>query len=194
MVHQLYDCACPTDCTAATLPAVNFADCPTGVTDELSEIAEIFLDDITNTAGVGGDELGFTNLPEDVTGAAPGWYGSAKRLFVIGDLPAAENTTRTLPKGWTKKTGSTWTLTADILDATAENYAFIRALQCGQKVGLAWKTNGGFIYGSVIATVVSADWVLARGEDSYAIGQIVLSFKSDCLPTRAEDPEAEIAA
>lgn len=194
MVHQLYDCSCPTSCDAITLPSPNFADCPNGVIDELSEIGEIFLDDLTTTGGEGSDELDFTNLPKEVTGAGPGWYGSAHRLFVIGDLPAAENTTRTLPKGWTKKTGSTWTMTVDILDATAENYAFIRHLQCGQRVGLAWKTNGGFIYGSVIATVQSADWLLARGEDSYAIGQIVLTFKAPCLPPRAEDPEAEIAA
>lgn len=192
--HQLYDCTCPTNCESATLPAVSFADCAFGVTDELSEIGEIFLDDLTMTGGEGGDEFGFANLPTDVTGAAPGWYGSAKRLYVIGDLPASEGTTRTLPKGWVKKGNSTWTLTADIMDATDENYAFVRSLQCGQRVGLAWKTNGGYVYGSVVATVTSSDWVLARGEDTYAIGQIVLTFKGSCLPTRAEDPEAEMAA
>ena len=113
---------------------------------------------------------------------------------MIGDLPAADSPTRTIHKGWVKTLPKTWTMTVDILDATDENYAFVRSLQCGQKVGLAWKTNGGYVYGSVIATVTSADWVLARGEDSYAIGQIVLTFKGRCLPTRAEDPEAEIAA
>lgn len=193
MLHQLYDCSCPTDCTS-TLPSVSFGSCPAEVTDELSEIGEIFLDDLTTTGGEGGDELDFTNLPQNVTGAAPGWYGSAKQLFVIGDLPAADSPTRTIHKGWVKTLPKTWTMTVDILDATDENYAFVRSLQCGQKVGLAWKTNGGYVYGSVIATVTSADWVLARGEDSYAIGQIVLTFKGRCLPTRAEDPEAEIAA
>lgn len=190
--YQLYDCGCPTDCTTATLPQPLFADCPTGVTDELSEIGEIYLDDLTEDEITG--ETEFTSLPTSVTGVAPGWYGSARRLYVIGDLPAAERTTRTLPKGWVKNGTSTWTLTADIMDATGENYAFVKALQCGKKVGLAWKTNGGYVYGSVIATVLNADWVLARGEDSYSIGQIVLQFKGTCLPDRAEDPEAGMAA
>lgn len=190
--YQLYDCDCPEECDNATLSEVKFADCAAGVTDELSEIGELFLDDLTTDETSG--EYEFTNLPTSVAGVAPSWYGSARRLYVIGDLPAAERTQRTIHKGWVKTGKGTWTLTADILDATNENYNFIKNLQCGAKVGAAWKTNGGYIYGSVIATVINADWVLARGEESYAIGQIVLQFKGTCLPDREEDPEAEMAA
>jgi hypothetical protein len=188
MIYQLYDCECPDDCTARTLPAVSFADCVEGVDEELSEISEIYLDDITLNPTSGEEE--FTDLPTSVASAGPSWYGDARRLLVVGDLPEGTQTSRTLHKGWVKKGVSTWQLTADIMDTNDTNYNFIKSLQCGWRVGLAWATMGGKIYGSVIASVVSSDWVLARGEDAYSIGKLVLEIKADCLPDRADDPEA----
>lgn len=192
--YQLFDCACPTDCVENELPSVEVADCPAEVILEESEIQEVYLDDIVRNEQSGEEE--FANLPAEVTGAEPGWYGDAVKINTIGDLPPSEDTPRRIHKGWVKYGVSTWTLNIDIMEASESMYNLIRWMQCnkGKLVGAAWKTMGGYIYGTAKASIASANWNLDRGEEGVAIGQIVLEIKADCLPPRELDPELAPAA
>ncbi len=187
-MNQLYDCNCPETCEDFTMPAFSFADCTAAVKEEESEISHIYLDTITTNSETGEKE--FSNLPPSVGSATVGWYGSAAVLVGIGDLPASEKTQRTISLRRVKFGVKTYTLNFDIDDVTAENYAALKALNCGQEVGLAWGTIGGRIYGSVIATVIAADPIFDRGEDAYVRYNLQLQFKAYCPPDMAEDPEA----
>lgn len=189
MNEQLYDCACPEGCDDFTMPTFNFADCATAVKEEESEIVHLFLDTVVTNEQSGEKE--FSNLPDSVSGAAVGWYGGAAKLIGIGDMAAPEKTQRVISGRRTKFGLKTYLLNFDIDDVTDENYEAVRKLNCGQEVGFAFATIGGRIYGSIIGTVVAADPIFERGEDTYVRYNIQLQWKAHCPPPMAADPEAE---
>lgn len=196
MPLNLYTCpSCPEDCDDFVMPAVNFADCSDAVTEEESEISELFLD-VPSDDGAG--NITAANGPGDWTSAgawtsALAQSGSGVRhLIGIGDKGAGDQTSRTISRGRTKYGAKTFTLNFTIDDVTSENYELVRGLECGIDVIFWYQTKGGYLYGGSegIKGTAQADWILDRGDGTYAVGQITITWKAECNPQRIVSPIA----
>jgi len=178
------------------MPAVDFSDCSDAVEEEESEISELFMSTIQDD---GNGNLSVAGAPGDWTSAGS-WAGAisnsgagaVRHLIGIGDKGAGDQTSRTISRGRIKFGEKTFTLNFSIDDVKSVNYDFIRALECGVDVGFWYQTKGGYLYGGPtgIKATAQADWILDRGEGTYAVGQITLTWKAPCNPPRIESPIA----
>jgi len=193
---NIYTCpSCPEDCDSFVMPSVNFADCVDSVTEEESEISELFLDTPVDD---GSGNITAANGPGDWTSASS-WASAiqqsgsgVRHLIGIGDKGPGEQSERTISRGRTKYGSKTFTVNFSIDDVTTENYELIRSLECGIDVIFWYQTKGGYLYGGTegIKGTAKADWDLQRGDGTYANGVITITWKAGCNPQRIVSPIA----
>lgn len=184
-----YDCpACPTDCSALTLPAADTADCLAVYNLLEGEITDIWISAVQKNATTGEKEA--SAPPTDWTTKA-GYEGVSglEWLEGVGDLAAPDATEATgVPKFQRLILTRTFTLTFDVTHATIANYDFMRALQCGYDVAFWYGMYGEWVFGGAegVHATVDAAPIHERGEGNPFRMQLVLSWKAKCSPPAAE--------
>ncbi|MDZ7876067.1 MAG: hypothetical protein U5L45_00270 [Saprospiraceae bacterium] len=189
--------ACPTDCSPLVLPILDVnQDCFSAESVYTSQITDIILMSKTNGLGVA------NTFPTAHTAAA--WAtvidntdvtgSKAKRIRVVGTMPAPEVTTVTLPKFKTITKYRTYTLTGAIQQFTQNNFEFLKNLMCGGFAGYVWFCTEDFIFGGLSAQMaievktVDANIVFDGGdENSYMTGNIVVTFRTTTFPPSASN-------
>lgn len=109
-------------------------------------------------------------------------------LYVDGDLPAPEEETFTF-KTFTKVLSRTFTAAFDNIDVSDDNYTWARDLDAGGKFWFAFETDGGKLYGWMLADI-NANIILARGNDSIETLNMTAVWTEFCKPPRYDSPFA----
>jgi len=178
------------------MPVVSFADCVDAVTEEESEISEVFMtvpvDDGNGNITAQGGPSDWTSASAWAAAISNSGNGQVRHLVVVADKGAGDQTSRTLSRGRIKYGTKTHTMNITIDDVTDENYNLIRNLECGVDVVIWYQTSGGYLYGGStgVKATATADWILDRGADSFAVGTITLTWKAKCNPPRMVSPIA----
>lgn len=172
---NVFSVACPTDCSALTLPAL--------VVDQDCTAYELIESQVSGVFLVPDDREG----PTDWTQAA-GWtvvlnnsmVGEAKYLVGIGGVAEAEKETVELPKGRDRTVRRDYTLTLRVTNLQDIQYEFLRALQCGDTSFHFWiETTGGHLFGGPVGirpSSVDADLPLGSERTSLEEGVVTIRW------------------
>lgn len=115
----------------------------------------------------------------------------ARRLTVIGTLPAPESENTLYPKGKSKTTKKTFTLEARYFQLAGGGYEFCQKLECGSTAfKFYFADRAGFVYGKaggIVPSKVDAEFVKGEGDakNSYLIR---ITFEGDATPQRRINP------
>ena len=175
----------PTDCTQTALPDPEFTDCPESYVTHEGEIDVLWMTHLEYNSGTAQWEA--ANVPTNHETTAGFVVAGIEKLIGFGDKPLSEPLTVPLPHGLTKTHNRRHTLNFDITDQSIANYELVRALQGLQYVAIWYKTIDGDGFGGengIIARVVNAGNVHARGEGALLTGTIVLEWKKLFDPPR----------
>jgi hypothetical protein len=121
---------------------------------------------------------------------------AGKYLVVEGELPAPEKVTVDLPKNKQKTSTRRYTITATCRNLTATNYAFLKALQCGDSdIQIYYETVGGWVFGqkdgaSIEVDSIDVDFVYGGGRDDNELANIIIQFSGEVDPERIANPNA----
>lgn len=176
---------CPADCdTALNLPAIDVSQDCTKVTLTKSQVRNIVLLPSGATKAV--DWTLVANWSTvidntDTTGA------KAKRLLGIGGIAAPEKTTVDMPNFKTKTTDRVYTLTFTVMNLSDAQYAFCRALQCGDTNQLLWYDDVDYLYGGqdgIQIKSIDCDFPKPEGASEYNTAVITIVWEADGDPLR----------
>lgn len=176
---------CPTDCTAA-LPVVNFNVCAPVIA--LSEIRRIFI------ARPSAEPLTDWELATEwitrISNEDVASNDAIRVLTVIADKPAPAVISTPISNGRTQVTGKDHTLNFTIDDVSAENYEFMRTVECGGKYRVWYETEGGFLYGGAAGILgeMTAYDVLNRGREEIETISGTITWRSKFSPERVQSP------
>jgi len=206
MANDLFCPSCPAGCGDFTLPSFSTA-CFSQAAIEEGEIEEIFFSEkhATNVGEPKNPITGWTNsglstTPDVNEAAILTWLSTAaqtgagllRRQLGIGDKPAGEGSEVTGPEGKVIVINKRETINFDILTLDNTTYEVIRWLQCNPEIHIWFRTKK-YLYGGemgMIATIKNADHVLGRGQETLAVGQLVIEFKTRCSAPRDAWPLA----
>jgi hypothetical protein len=176
---------CPNNCDF-TLPAVNFDDCAPVVA--YSEIRRIFIGKKAAAAFTNWLAAGEWTTRISETSTSGNDY--IRPLTVIGDKPAATSVVKQISNNRRKVIGKDHVINFLIDDVSAENYEFMRALECGGEFRFWYETSGGYIYGGNEGFVAQVDMndVLNRGVDEIETIQGIITWRTKFSPERGVSP------
>lgn len=176
---------CPTGCTSL-LPENTYDFCTQNIIT--GEIERIYL--------ANGDAECFT----DWTGVAE-WLArisedsadpdAIRQFRGVGDLPVATNDETMISLGQKYYGEKTFVINFDIEDLSAENYAFLRYLECQTTVKF-WFESGGYLFGGNCGENVNinANLQIERGQKSLHHIMLVITWDGDFHPERCVSPIA----
>lgn len=180
---------CPTDCDF-DLPVVSFSDCSPNVV--YSEIRRIFI--ARKGAASFANWLEATEWLDRLSETATG-PDAIRALTVTADKPAAAPVSKAISNGRTVVVGKDHTINFTIDDVTAENYEFMRQLECGGQGYKFWyETSGGYIYGGNAGIIgvnglgIDMNDVLNRGLEEIETINGVLTWREKFSPERGLSP------
>jgi hypothetical protein len=183
---------CPTDCAVANLPVINFESCnPQILGSEIQAIfvgrqdAIDFLSIISATEW--NDRISETNVPPALSTVAV--KDLLRKLVVIGDIPAPEQTSREISGGRTVVTRNRFTINFEIDDASDENWQFVQTVECGKGAYpvKAWPvTKSLHVIGgnNGIEGTMKIDPILDRGADGIQRFVGTITFDKSSFPNR----------
>lgn len=120
----------------------------------------------------------------DITGA------KAKRITVIGSMPAPERIEVTLPKNVIITKERRYTITGKVQQLPDTAFDFFRNMMCGGFQGYIWFYTADHIYGGITATtaieikVVDAEFDFGEGENTVLTGSLIVKWRSSTFPER----------
>ena len=186
---------CPEDCDDVLLfPAIAADQDCTNYEQGLSQISDIYI------IPDGADDIfaSWSTTPTYVADSIDNTAGDntkAIHLVVEGSLPAPEKTTDDYPKGKKKTTNRLYTISANMKNLVAANYALLQAIQCGATgFTFYYADRAGFVYGKaggIVPEFIDADLPKGGGLTDKNIGTITLQFSSKTGdPQRRTNPIA----
>lgn len=185
---------CPADCDSInTLPAIPAVqDCPS-YPQTLSQIGHLYI----MPTGATNPWTNWSTTPTATSGAIDNTEGAnakTKWLVGIGEIPAAEKTVTEYPLLKSKTTDRLYTLTFRVLNLTADQYEFLRQIQCGTLGFTFWYGDiGDWLYGlsgGIVPDFVTVRFPKGEGNTDKNVGVIVLSWRADGDPERRVNPHA----
>ena len=184
------------DCTPTALPTVTFSDCPEGYQAHESEIIKVF---ISNAEWNSSTKIFEADVkPTDHQDSSDYAVAGIITLIGFGDKPLPEVLTVPIPNNQLKVVNRRHIVNFDFTDMHLNNYEAVRALQGLHHVAIWYQDIDGYIYGGadgIIARIVNAGTILARGENALATGQIQFEWKNLFDPPADElDPVAPMMA
>lgn len=188
--------SCPTDCdTGIELGALPVEQNCISYDLQLSEVSDLFIlpdgatDFLASWAG---------GTPTQVSGAIDNTNTDntkAKHLVGIGDVPEYAADSIDYPKGQSKEGTKTYTLNFTYYQMDNVSYATLRALQCGWTgFKFRYADRAGHIYGvaagGLVPASVKVTFPKGRGNTSYNVAQITITWQADGDPERRPNPIA----
>lgn len=176
---------CPTDCNSL-LPVNSYDICKqTIATGEIERIylangnAECFTDWASSVEWLA--RISETSMDPD----------AIRQFRGIGDLPAAANDETEISLGQKYYGEKTFTVNFDIEDVSAENYAFLRYLECQTTVKL-WFESGGYLFGGNCGEDVNinVNYQIERGQKTLHHIMMVITWDNAFSPERTVSPIA----
>lgn len=185
---------CPADCSGTLLlsaiPALQ--DCA-NYPQTLSQIRHLYI----RPTGATDPFTNFNTTPTVTSGGidnTEALNAKSKWLVGIGEIAAAEKTVTDYPLGKRRTTNRLYTLNFRILNLSAEQYEFLRQLQCGT-LGFTfyYADLGNWLYG--LSGGMEPDFITVRfpkgeGRDDKNVATIVLSWRANGDPIRRVNPHA----
>lgn len=182
----------PTDCSTQTLPVMNGNECVNTWDIRKSAFKRVFFGEYDGTltppiAHANMEDAATWNAQLDNTTATLPASG-IRYLYVDGDLPAPEKEVFTY-KTFEKVLSQTFTANFDVIDVVDANYTFARQIDAGLKCWFAFETEGGSLFGWMVADV-AGDLVLNRGNDAIETLTFTAKWTEFCKPPRYDSPFA----
>lgn len=173
---------CPTSCSAP-LPDVEFSICAPEI--HTGEISNIYI-----TTADGGELTDETDAAEWATRMALLSSNPLKirTLTVLADKPAPEESEIVISNDRTVVGEKTHTLNIDIDETNQVNYDFLRAMECGKKILIWYKTADGLLYGGNmgIAGTLRLNEVIPRSRKELVVFSGTFKWNSKTAPCRTE--------
>ena len=183
--------------------SVNNPDCPTGCSSYIQEadfdwcnpyttFGEI--DHIYVMSNAGSNLNNWNDLDEWQTRMAldpSSDYDAIQDLYVVADLPAAEQEEVEISGGRKVYPPASFTINWDIDDLSDANYEFMRWLECNFFVKI-WFSAGDYLYGGNVGieTSLSGKLVIERGQKSLQKISGTAFWESQFSPERTTNPMA----
>lgn len=198
--NDLYVPSCGATCSATTLASVGDTDCGNETNIEIAEINELYIDEVSATAGVPKNPItGWTNGDVDKNATElTTWKGThhqstsgkVRTFYGVGEKPEPQITEISLHKGkkWAASNRHMVNFTINIIDDTT--YLALRTLQaCGGTYHI-WYATDTYLYGGLNGIEADIEKVVftksgGRGDNSKAV--ITLGFNARSEPVR--DPK-----
>lgn len=185
---------CPADCDAAnTLPAIPASQDCAAYPQTLSQIGHLYI----MPTGATNPWTNWSTTPTATANAidnTEALNAKTKWLVGIGELPVPEKTVTEYPLLKSKTTDKLYTLTFRVLNLDAEQYEFLRQLQCGTLGFTFWYGDlGDWLYGlsgGIVPDMVNVRFPKGNGNTDKNVGIIILSWKADGDPERRVNPHA----
>lgn len=187
--------ACPpesNDCSTQTLPVLNANTCINSWEVRNSSIKRAFFGeyDGTLTPPIAHadmeDSATWTAQLDNATASLPA--SGIRFLYVDGDMPAPEKELFTF-KTYERILSRKFTVNLTCVDVADVNYTFARQLDAGMTCWFAFETDGGSLFGWMVADV-EADVVLTRGNDAVESLEFIAKWTEKCKPPRYLSPFA----
>jgi hypothetical protein len=175
---------CPTDCSAS-VPVVKFSECSPQVKE--GQVATLFLANVGNPL-TNWESLVEWNTRLSNTDAAA---DKIRALTVIGDVPLATGTEKTISHKRIIVTTKQRQLNFKIDDVSDINYDFMRALDCGGQFLMWYQTTAGDLYGGnsgILVTIPSIGEVISEATDTNTVIQGTAKWDAKISPMRIVSP------
>lgn len=186
---------CPADCdTALTLGAIDVNQDCTNYTQSYSQVCDLII-----TPDGANAPLDWTSAPTvtavanevdnaDVAG------GVSKHLVGEGGIPPPEKIIDEYPKRKSKTNTRVYTLTFTVKNLSADQYDFLRQLQCGSDAFTVWYGDvGGYVYGGstgIDILSIDVDFPKGEGRDDKNFATIIVTWEADGDAQRGNAPAA----
>lgn len=173
---------CPEDCTS-NLPVFNFTECAPVLLE--GQITDFFIGK-SGQPFVDWHDADEWETRVSNTSTAD---NAIRHLAVIGDMPAASSTEKTISHRRVVKTGKTRTINYVIDDVSDENYDAARQLECGGSRPV-WFLSGGKLFGGNEGILVNLDMnpVIPNSLDEFQTLVGTAAWKTKFSPERIDVP------
>ena len=189
--------SCAAECADNTLETFAFI-CASPGNIELSEIQEIYIDELDSNGDAKNPISGWTNTGLAANAAINeavilAWLSAAdpatgvRIIEVIGDKPETTSQEVTLPKGKILEIDNRHSVNFDVLVMNNQLYYALRKLQ-GCKGNYAfWYRTSRYLYGGgngIGAVIRAANFILDRGPGAVSRFQFTIEWPADAEPPR----------
>jgi hypothetical protein len=186
--------ACPADCaTELLLPAILAEQDCTNYDQYYSQVSDLYI----IPDGAADIFASWSTTPTLVSGAIDNTVADnskAKWLVGIGSVPPSEKISTIYPKGKTRITKRTYTLTFKVLNMSAAQREFLRKLQCGSTdFAFYYGDRADFVYGKAAGLLpksIDVDMPQEGDEDSRQYANIIITWEANGDAERRTNPAA----
>lgn len=181
---------CTEDCSSdSSLPVVSFNDCQPEILNSEIIYAYLALPDAADFTGADVITEWTTRLSQTVSTTGD----EIRQLTVTGDSAAPTSSEIDISGGRKYTVRSDRVINMDIDDATAANYEFARATECGYFQAKMWfETKGGILLGGntgILGKIILHP-IFARGADSIEKYTGTFTWSNKISPDRCVSPIA----
>lgn len=186
---------CPADCdTALTLGAIDVNQDCTNYVQKYSQVCDLIITpDGANAPLDWSSAPTVTAVANEVDNASTAG-GVSKHLVGEGGIPAPEKIIDEYPKRKSKTNTRVYTLTFTVKNLSADQYDFLRQLQCGSDAfTVQYADVGGYIYGGstgIDILSIDVDFPKGEGRDDKNFATVIVTWEADGDAPRGNAPAA----